>query len=296
MGDEQGLEEETPHTHLYIHCATAMRFSTVKRAFPPAHIEECRGTAQENRDYIAKEGKWMDDDKHGTRIDGTFEEWGELPIERQGMRTDLSELYEMIKEGLTHCEIYEHNPDLLRYHTLIEQVRQDHRFEEYREKQIDKQVYYIWGETGVGKTRKIYDTFCANEIYRVTDYKHPFDAYSGERVLVFDEFRSQVRISDMLNYLDRYPIKLPSRYVNKQACYNTVYILSNWPLKQQYHEVQTASPSTWKSFLRRISGLYEMTEGGVTQRHDVERHIAGYEWHDPGTRFVELDEQEELPF
>lgn len=38
----------------------------------------------------------------------------------------------------------------------------------------------------------------------------------------------------MLNYLDIYPIQLPSRYYNKVACYNIVYIVSNWKLEEEY--------------------------------------------------------------
>ena len=79
MADEIGAEEETPHTHIFVAFSSAVRFSTLKNHFPPAHFERANGTAQENRDYIAKSGKWENDEKHGTKIDGTFEEWGEMP-------------------------------------------------------------------------------------------------------------------------------------------------------------------------------------------------------------------------
>lgn len=42
----------------------------------------------------------------------------------------------------------------------------------------------------------------------------------------------------MLNYLDIYPLMLPARYGDKVACYETVYIVSNWSLEQQYETVQ----------------------------------------------------------
>ena len=254
-----------------------------------------RGTAKENRDYIAKEGKWEKDEKHGTKVDGTFEEWGEMPIERQGQRSDLTDLYDMIRSGLTNCEIYEDNAGYLKYHNLIEQVRQDHRYQEHKGKNRSLAVIYVWGKTGVGKTRLIYDTYCSNDIYRVTDYQHPFDSYSGEPVMVFDEFRSQLRISEMLNYLDRYPLKLPSRYVGKQACYTTVYIISNEPLRHQYRDVQIKQPNTWQAFLRRIHRLYEMAEGGQVEEHGIQAHVDGLMQSTP-TEFVEINSQEELPF
>ena len=74
------------------------------------HFELARGTALQNRDYIFKEGKWENDKKHGTKIEGTQFEYGELPLEHQGKRTDLADLYDMIKEGMSDLDIIETNP------------------------------------------------------------------------------------------------------------------------------------------------------------------------------------------
>ena len=90
-------------------------------------------------------------------------------------------------------------------------------------------VTYIYGKTGCGKTRSIYEKHGAKNICRITNYKGSrginFDSYSSlHDVLVFEEFHSQVPIGDMLNYLDIYPIMLPCRYNDKVACYTKVYI------------------------------------------------------------------------
>ena len=66
----------------------------------------------------------------------------------------------------------------------------------------------------------------------------------------------------MLNYLDVYPIELPARYANKFACYNTVYITTNWTLEEQYREVRLEHPETWKAFLRRIHEVRIYNEDG----------------------------------
>jgi hypothetical protein len=291
MADEKG---ETHHTHLYIHNRTPVRFSTIKKAFPPAHIEEARGTAQENREYVAKEGKWLTDEKCGTKIDGTFEEWGELPQERQGARTDLAELYELILDGKNNCEIYQRNPDFIKYYGMIENIRQDHRYNEWKDKDRDITVIYVYGKTRIGKTRMVMGAHCREDIYRVTDYKHPFDSYTGEKIIVFDEFRSQLPITDMNNYLDHYPLKLPARYTNRQACYTVVYILSNLPLIAQYPNVRREQREVWEAFYSRIHKLYEMTEDGL-QEQDIQAHVTG-SWVQDSTPFVEIDTQEELPF
>ena len=264
LADEKG---ETYHTHLYVHFSNVVRFSTIKNIFPSAHIEPAKGTAQQNREYIEKSGKWENDTKHGTKIDGTFEEWGELPIERQGRRSDFDELYDLICSKATNTEIYKSNPSHMKHHTLIEKVRQDILFQENKGKDRLLDVTYIYGCTGVGKTRTIYNRHNAEDVCRVTDYKHPFDNYTGQPILVFDEFRSQLTISAMLNYLDIYPTELPARYVNKQACYTIVYIVSNWTLFEQYKNVQADDTETWKAFLRRIQKVYEMTPDGLSERN-----------------------------
>ena len=105
MADEVG-EQGTYHTHLFFQVKSPMRFSTLKSKFPSAHYEMANGTAKQNREYVFKEGKWLNDKKADTRISGTQEEYGEMPIERQGQRNDLIDLYDMIKEGKTDFEIF----------------------------------------------------------------------------------------------------------------------------------------------------------------------------------------------
>ena len=56
MSDEIG-ECGTYHTHFFIYSQNAIRFSTIKKHFPVAHIEMARGTSQQNKDYVFKEGK-----------------------------------------------------------------------------------------------------------------------------------------------------------------------------------------------------------------------------------------------
>lgn len=100
-----------PHTHLYVQFKHPIYFNHMKEVFPSAHIEEAQGTAEENRAYIRKEGKWQDTEKEATNLKETFEEWGNMPQAGQGRRNDLANLYQMIKDGYTNVEILESNPD-----------------------------------------------------------------------------------------------------------------------------------------------------------------------------------------
>ena len=269
MADEVGLDTHTAHTHLFFCLKSPAKFYTVKKRFPEAHIEAAHGTVQENRDYVSKSGKWSEDKKADTSVAGTFEESGEPPEEPgQGARTDIVGLYHMIaEEGLSNAEVMERNPELAAHIGKMDKIRQDVIEARYRDTWRDLDVTYIFGPTATGKTRGVMEKYGYGSVYRVTDYNHPFDRYAQEPVLCLDEFRSSFLIGDMLDYLDGYPLALPARYVHRQACYETVYIISNINLKEQYPHVQGREPSTWEAFLRRIHRVIEYRREGEPIDH-----------------------------
>ena len=272
MADEIG-EQGTYHTHIYIQGRGTIRFSTLKRLFTPAHFEVGKGTALQNYEYITKTGKWEGDKKHETCVDGTFEQWGEMPVERQGARNDLADLVSMIASGMTDYQIIQEMPDAMLKLDDIGKTRQIFVSEQARNQWRDISAYYVWGETGTGKTRSIMDKYGYENVFRVTDYWHPFDNYRGQDTIIFEEFRSGFRISDMLNYLDGYPLELPCRYANKWACYHNVYIVSNIPLFEQYRNQPVDS---FNAFLRRLKGVIYFGKHGK-KFHKIEIHADGFQ-------------------
>lgn len=246
MCDEIG-HQGTPHTHVYVAFKNAVMFQTMQQRFYGAHIEDARGTHRENRDYIRKEGKHRETDKADTNLPDTFEESGELPAESERRVKQSEAILAMIEDGASDAEILRTYPSALNHLPRIQQTRQTLLEDKYRcVRRTDLKVCYIHGVTGVGKTRSILDRYGDGNVYRVTNYKHPFDGYKGEPVILFDEFRSSLPLPDMLNYLDVYPLMLPSRYADRVACYTRVFIVSNIPLEEQYPLVQLEEPGTCK--------------------------------------------------
>jgi len=120
------------------------------------------------------------------------------------------------------------------------------------------------------------EKFGYENCYRVTDYKHPFDTYDGEDVIIFEEFRSGLKHGDMLNYLDGYPLKLPCRYFNRRACYTKVFLLSNIPPDEQY---QGVDPESRNAFFRRIHQVVQYNANGtVSTFESVHSYIHRYDW------------------
>lgn len=119
IGKEEG-ENGTPHLQCFIQLKKRSRFNQVLSLFTNLglhpHIEACNGSADQNREYCIK--------------DGDFEELGEKPP-KKGKRSDLDQLYQLIKDGLTDAEIREAMPGTyMRYHKAVAQVRAEMKLEQ----------------------------------------------------------------------------------------------------------------------------------------------------------------------
>ena len=261
----------TYHTHIFLLAPSPIRFSTIKNRFPTAHIEKAYGSAKANRAYILKEGHWADTDKAETSVSGTFEEWGDLPAEKAEEAPEMFKLIQDLRAGKSVMEIIEDNPKLAFRIREIETLRQAILEEKYSAENRALEVTYLYGASGTGKTRGIFEKHDRKSICRITDYGGRngvrFDAYHCQDVLVLEEFHSQIPISAMLNYLDIYPLTLPARYTDRIACYTKVYITSNIPLEEQYRDIQRYQMETWRAFLRRVQNVIEYLRDGSTVQH-----------------------------
>ena len=199
----------------------------------------------------------------------------------------MSVLYQMINDNMTNAEIIATNQDYILQIDKLDKIRTTILTERFKETiRLDMEIIYIYGATGTGKTRGVYESNGYSNVYRVTDYLHPFDGYNCQPVICFDEFRSSIKLKEMLLYCDIYPLELPSRFSNKYACYNKVYIVSNWSLEKQYHE----DMESWKAFLRRIHKVIVYDKNGsVTEYKSVQEYQDRNE-------FMKVEDMDDIPF
>lgn len=206
-----------------------------------AHLELPISGDFENHRYCTKEGSIL-------------VQWGETPAEptAKGTHPDWDFVKAQVEHGKGLLSILDEKPHMTRYVSAIRQY-----ISEVDVKQQvawrDVDVTYIWGAAGIGKSRAIMEKHGHENVYRVTDKKNPWDGYRGENVVVFEEYRSNYGMENMLNWLDGYPIMLPCRYANRPAQFTKVYLVTNIPLEEQFSMVQEQFPSTWGAFLRRIN-------------------------------------------
>ncbi len=275
--DEIG-EQGTPHTHIFMQFENAVSFDTIKSRFPVAHIETAQGTAEQNRDYIRKEGAYLDSKKKETNLIETFEEYGDMPLGKSAKNCKISdEVLLLIQDGVSTSDIVKQYPSYMTKIHCIEETRQIILSENFNNKWRNIEVVYIYGETGTGKTRSVMETFGYENVCKVTNYNHPFDNYKYQDVLLLDEFRSSLSLKDMLQYLDGYPIDLPCRYSDKSAIFTKVFIISNIPFNEQYREIQRNEPESWNAFVRRINKIIKFEKNTELPFSDNENDIVKIE-------------------
>lgn len=259
---EQGLETGYKHYQCYVEFKNARYWDSVRKLISFAHVEERKGSQKDAFKYCTKED---------TRLHGYWE-FGTRPVfNENGSKNGLKELFvKAIMSGASDFEL------LLNFPTIYKkQVVNEYReilgiMDPYLINNRDVIVHYIYGASGTGKSSYVRRTHDIRDLYFVSDYdKDPFGNYKGQKVIVFEEYRQQFSLSQLLQYIDIYPVELPSRYNNKIAKYTEVYIISNWELKHQY---QNLSNVDRQAFYRRIKYVYSIDIDYI-YRYEIDRNL-----------------------
>lgn len=209
-----GLEQcpETKRWHLqgYIEFNRSVEMKSIKKWLgdESLHLEVREGTQEEAIKYCKK--------------DDVIREWG-TPLEnQQGKRTDLTEIKNsVLKEGVEVRDLLE-NGKIQNY----QQLKFAEALQKYKKpvKRTMPRNEWIFGATGTGKTRLAYETY--PDAYWVEPDCEWYDGYCGEKTVIFDEFRGQIKLSKLLRILDRYPLKLKIKGGFIDFCPETIIITS----------------------------------------------------------------------
>lgn len=172
------------------------------------HLEPCMGSEHQNDKYCKKEGDW----------------WEKGVFKSQGQRTDMEAIKKAIDDEESMKIIADdHFGDYIRYHKGFEAYRalvQKEKAKEFREVEVE----VLWGETGTGKTRE----GMKQAGFKIEGAKTQWwDGYEGERTILIDEYDSQVPITELLNILDGYQLRLAIKGGFTYARWTKVIITSN---------------------------------------------------------------------
>lgn len=200
-----------------------IRFSTLRRKLPTAHVEPVRDL-RASLAYVQKEDTRVTDEKPLVK--------GEItPGPGQGHRSDLDELRTRILAGQeTADQLILSDAGAWRHSRLVGDLvsARDRRRQEGKLR--DVQVRVVFGDTGTGKTSAALTGLQAlGSVCRVTHWggTGTFDGYDGQESLVLDEFTGQPPIAELLTWLDVFPVTLNARYRARQAAFVRVVLCSN---------------------------------------------------------------------
>lgn len=261
---EIGEKTQTEHFHIYLETGGGLRFSTIKNRFPYAHIEMALGTAQQNKEYISKSGKWRDTEKARTLV--YFYEEGTIPSSKETAAEAKEHLIQLIKEGKTTAQIISENPAKYAYHIRhIEEMRQELLKEEYSEKLREVKTYIVMGDY-ISATLNLCKKHGYSNICRITSYKLDntpvFDNYNQQTILLLDN-PPKVPLQLLINLQSPLPYYLPCRFQNKVTVHETLYIIVSDDWIDFYREDQVKNPELWEHFINGIEKVYICNKGGI---------------------------------
>lgn len=249
---EKGDKTKKQHLQCYIELKHPKTMSATKSAYfsKKSHLEMRKGSAFQAWEYCEKEDKspFIKGDKPEATTKG-------------------SSIWTLIKrdidEGSSEWDIMTKYPaSYARYSTGICKMIHAHDLKVKVNKWRAVEVIYLYGPTGIGKTRSCLSRVeDVSDAYRVTNYNNPFDGYQGQSVLILEEFTTDsFRFTNLLVYLDGYYCQLPCRYADKVSNWDTVFIVSNSALTTHYPRIQEFYPESYAALERRIDYITHMTK------------------------------------
>lgn len=168
--------------------------------------------------------------------DGVWE-FGDLDFV-QGKRSDLIECREVLENPeWKHATLYEnHFASAVRYMQGFEKAS----FYIHKLRQVNRevQIHWLWGTTGLGKSRDARGTMTLADYYRLPTPNGGrlwFDGYEGEKVLIIEEFNTHtMSIEQLLELTDIYPLPCQIKGAFIWANWTKVVITSNFHYSELY--------------------------------------------------------------
>jgi hypothetical protein len=251
FGKEVG-ESKTPHLQGYVEFANARSGKSMKKLHNgKTHWEVRVGTPVQAASYC-KKGEQSHDEWDDKGIKGEnygkcaiiFEK-GKLP--KQGTRTDLDDVADLIIEGASTKEVAHTFPTTyIKYHKGIEALKS----KMFDARSVKPKVIWRWGLTGTGKTRGAFESH--NSCY-IKDGTQWWDGYEQQDAIIIDDFDGRWPFRDLLRLLDHYPYQGQFKggyiHINSPIIYITCDRL---PAMLGYPEAELSQ------LLRRIDEIIEV--------------------------------------
>ena len=241
VGDEVG-ESGTPHLQIYVRLKNAVTFSSLKKKFPTAHIEQAKGNDLHNRDYCSKQQVLFED--------------GEISV--QGKRRDIDRVRDIVNEGGTMREVVA-NANSLQSIKLAETMFK------YNEpaRHWKPHVSWYWGATGCGKSRDAHKLM--PDAYVAMETSQWWEGYDAHEDVIIDDMRKNFcTYSRLLQLLDRYPTRIEQKGSSRQFLAKRIIITTCFHPREMYDTREDI-----QQLIRRIDCIREFSEKDIIAKPNI---------------------------
>jgi len=214
------------HWQGYMETKEPRTMSAIKKWDPfwtNAHFEASFASTEENITYCKKDGDW--------------EEMG-TPM-RQGRRNDLQRLVRELQAGSTSIEaIVRENATAYHQYGRTLEAAVELQASVATRRPLPRNVVWIWGPTGMGKSRlaRLRARDDPHLYVHAYDNNNWWETYEGQRTALFDDFSGEISYRMWLRLTDRYEMKVPRRGTRPRPWLaDTIYVTADkspfeaWP-------------------------------------------------------------------
>lgn len=243
-GREIGEEKGTPHLQGYIELDKASDVAVVCRMLGGrAAVFACNGSQEQNVEYCSKESVWHE---RGTKA-------------RPGTRNDLQAVKAVVKNtGRMR--------DVIEVASNYQAVRGGELLLKYigPTKREVPEVYWYWGASGSGKTRRAFEE-AGDDVWVSSRGLKWWDGYDGHKCVIIDDFREDFcTFHELLRILDRYPYRVEVKGGSRMLLATKIWVTCPKPPDLLYLNCR----EELDQLIRRITRIVHI-RGTVVQRSGV---------------------------
>jgi len=248
-GEEKCPTTGKKHYQAYGEFGRQVSFDKIKKLCPTSHFADSKGNAEQNITYCKK--------------DGVFFSGGEPS--KQGKRTDIHKVKELVKSGATMEAIIEAMDE-----PNYQAIRTAEKLKQYLQpkRNCKPHVVWFWGPTGSGKTRTAVET-CEElklDYWMSSGPLEPFwNGYDGQPAIILDDFRAQhCTFTSLLRWLDRYEVHVNTKGGHTRLMATKIFVTSAYPPDEVYRTREDIG-----QLLRRIDEICHLSEVGGNTNPDT---------------------------
>lgn len=217
------------HWQIIVGFTSQTRLAGVRKVFGNAHAEPTRSEAAD--EYVWKES---------TRVAGTQFVLGQKALRRNNSK-DWASIYEAAKRA----DFEEIPPDvLIRCYGNLCRIASANA----QPVGMERTAVCYYGPTGTGKSRRAWEEALESAYPKDPNTKF-WCGYRGHENVVIDEFRGLINISNILRWLDRYPVLVEVKGSSVVLNAKRIWLTSNVHPRDWYPNLD---PLTVDALLRRM--------------------------------------------